>query len=155
MTHADPGGDLDTLISVLAEQATPGLRVSEAKALIRSAERRAEKRGPNAQTPLSDGRTKARARWLRIPVRSLALIGELPDEGRAFRAPNRGEYVLLQNGGGQMTEAFDKVCDAAGIDTEATSYVLRRTWATWIYTQAKDFGTLMDLGGWSKADNAN
>ena len=33
--------------------------------------------------------------------------------------------------------------------------LLRHTWATWYYAQTRDFGGLMDLGGWRKADMAN
>lgn len=38
---------------------------------------------------------------------------------------------------------------------DVTPHVLRHTWATWFYAQTRDFGTLTDQGGWSKADMAN
>ena len=101
------------------------------------------------------GKTNARGRWLRIPDRAMTLIGDLPDDGRAFRAPNGEEYVLRKNGGGQMKEAFDKVRKAARLGPDVIPYVLHHTWATWFFAQTRDFGTLMDLGGWGKADTAN
>ena len=32
---------------------------------------------------------------------------------------------------------------------------MRHTWATWFYAQTRDFGALLDQGGWAKADMAN
>lgn len=54
-----------------------------------------------------------------------------------------------------MQTAFNKARDAAGLGDNVTPHVLRHTWATWFYAQTRDFGTLMDQGGWSKADMAN
>lgn len=54
-----------------------------------------------------------------------------------------------------MQTSFNAARDAAGLGREVTPHVLRHTWATWFYAQTKDFGGLMDLGGWAKADMAN
>lgn len=53
--HTDPGCDLASEIESMASRATPGLRDSEIKALIRSARKRAENARSDAQSPLSDG----------------------------------------------------------------------------------------------------
>jgi integrase len=54
-----------------------------------------------------------------------------------------------------MAEAFGKVREAAGLGEDIVPYTLRHTWATWFYARTKDFGRLLDLGGWNKADTAN
>lgn len=101
------------------------------------------------------GKTRSSARWVRLPERSVQLIGDLPIKGRMFRTPYGKEIKLIEGGGGQMQTAFNKARDAAGLGTDVTPHVLRHTWATWFYAQTKDFGGLMDQGGWAKADMAN
>jgi integrase len=101
------------------------------------------------------GKTSNSARWVRLPSRSVGLFGELPKKGRMFRTPYGKEIVLRENGGGQMQASFNKARDAAGLGADVTPHVLRHTWATWFYAQTKDYGALMDLGGWGDADMAN
>lgn len=96
-----------------------------------------------------------RPRMVRIPRRSAALLTGLPGEGPVFRTPKGQPYALRRGRGGQMQAAFNAARDAAGLGPEVTPHVLRHTWATWFYAQTRDFGALMDLGGWQKADMAN
>ena len=100
-------------------------------------------------------KTAAVARWVRLPQRSVDLIGDLPDIGRAFRTPYGKPIVVERGRGGQMQTAFNAARDAAGLGPEVTPHVLRHTWATWYYAATKDFGGLMDMGGWTRADMAN
>ncbi|MEL6646982.1 MAG: site-specific integrase [Pseudomonadota bacterium] len=106
-------------------------------------------------TEVGAGKTRSSARWVRLPERSIVLMGELPSKGRMFRTPYGREITLRKAGGGQMQTAFNKARDLAGLGDDVTPHVLRHTWATWSYAQTLDFGTLMDQGGWSKADMAN
>lgn len=101
------------------------------------------------------GKTDASARWVRLPQRAIDLIGELPQVGRAFRTPY-GKPIVVQRGrGGQMQTSFNVARDAAGLGPDVTPHTCRHTWATWFYAQTRDFGGLMDMGGWAKADMAN
>jgi integrase len=104
---------------------------------------------------LDGTKTNYRARFVLLPQRSIDLMGELPESGSAFLAPDGQPYVARQNGGGQMAEAFGKIRDAAGLGRDVVPYTLRHTWATWFYAQTKDFRRLIDLGGWNKSDTAN
>ena len=38
---------------------------------------------------------------------------------------------------------------------DVTPHVLAHTFATWFYAPIRDFGALMDQGGWTKADMVN
>ncbi len=51
-----------------------------------------------------------------------------------------------------MAAAFTTVRKAAGLGPDVTPYVLRHTWATWVYAQTKDELLLRTLGGWSRKD---
>jgi integrase len=101
------------------------------------------------------GKTAGAARMVRLPQRAVDLIGDLPDLGRAFRTPYGKPITLTRARGGQMAAAFNAARDAAGLGRDVTPHVLRHTWATWFYAQTRDFGALIDLGGWDKADTAN
>ena len=96
-----------------------------------------------------------RARFVYLPARSVSLIGEIRESGPAFVAPNGQPYIMTNNRGGQMAEAFKKVRDAAGLGSDVVPYTLRHTWATWFYAQTKDWGALLDQGGWNRSDTAN
>lgn len=101
------------------------------------------------------GKTDGAARWVRLPQRAVDLIGVLPEVGRAFRTAY-GKPIIVEKGrAGQMQTSFNLARAAAGLGDDVTPYVLRHTWATWYYAQTRDFGALMDLGGWVKADTAN
>lgn len=100
-------------------------------------------------------KTAYRQRFVLLPTRTIELIGLLPESGRAFRAPNGAEYTLRENGGGQMAEAFRKVREGAGLSSEVVPYTLRHTWATWSYSQTRDWGGLLDQGGWNRSETAN
>lgn len=71
-----------------------------------------------------------RARFVCLPERSVSLIGEVQESGPAFVAPNGQPYVMTENRGGQMAEAFRKVREAAGLGHDVVPYTLRHTWAT-------------------------
>ncbi|WP_213547827.1 tyrosine-type recombinase/integrase [Vannielia litorea] len=101
------------------------------------------------------GKTAGAARWVSLPARAVEMIGEMPEVGRAFRTPYGTPIKLRANGGGQMQTAFNKAREAAGLGRDVTPHVLRHTWATWFYAQTRDFGGLLDRGGWTKADTAN
>lgn len=101
------------------------------------------------------GKTSSSARWVRFPTRALEIIGAPPEEGRMFRTAYGKPITMRDSGGGQMKESFDRARDAAGLGPDVTPHVLRHTWATWFYCQTRDFGTLMDQGGWSDAGTAN
>jgi integrase len=100
-------------------------------------------------------KTVYRSRFVRLPERTVELIGEIPAEGPAFPAPNGQPYVFTKNRGGQMAAAFNKVRDAAGLDPSAVPYSLRHSWACWHFSQCKDWGALLDQGGWHRSDTAN
>ncbi len=93
-------------------------------------------------------------RWVQIAARAWGMF-DLPDVGAVFRTPKGLPYKIRVRGGGQMATAFNKARDLAGLGEDVTPHVLRHTWATWYYAQTRDFGGLMDLGGWKKADMAN
>lgn len=101
------------------------------------------------------GKTAAAARWVRLPDRAIEMVQPMPEVGRAFLTPYGQPIVLREGQGGQMQTAFNAARDAAGLGKDVTPYTLRHTWATWFYAQTRDFGALMDLGGWDRADTAN
>ncbi|MEH6834832.1 site-specific integrase [Falsihalocynthiibacter arcticus] len=109
-----------------------------------------------AEAWLSDTKN-GHPRMLRLPAAALDLVRAcpLPDTGPICRTPKGKPYILRANGGGQISAAFAEACRGAGLDPkEVTPHTLRHTWATWFYAQTKDFGGLLDLGGWQKADMA-
>ena len=100
-------------------------------------------------------KTVYRARFVRLPSRTVELISPIPEEGPAFPAPNGQPYVFRKNRGGQMAVAFGKVREAAGLGPEIVPYSCRHSWATWHAAQVKDWAALLDQGGWNRADTAN
>jgi integrase len=82
--------------------------------------------------------------------RKLAAYG-VPDVGRMFRTPKGKPYVLRDNGGGQIADAFNKVRDTAELGADVTPHVCRHTWATWFWAHNKDLVQLMAHGGWQTA----
>jgi len=96
------------------------------------------------------------ARMVRLPPRARAMIlgAGVPDLGPIARTPKGKPYVIRENGGGQISGAFRKACDAAGLGRDVVPHTMRHTWATWFYAQTRDFGGLLDLGGWRKSDMA-
>ncbi|MGK7753753.1 tyrosine-type recombinase/integrase [Roseovarius sp. C03] len=96
-------------------------------------------------------------RMIRFPRRAIDMIcdGDLPEVGPICLTPKGRPYVMRANGGGQIAGAFKNIREAAGLGPEVTPHVLRHTWATWFHAQTRDFGALMDLGGWRKSDMAN
>lgn len=115
-------------------------------------------KGWNAKTSewwLPGTKTVFRPRFVHLPDRAVRLIGDLPESGPAFLTPGGQPYVISKNRGGQMAEAFSKVRRAAGLDEDVIPYTLRHTWATWFYAQTKDWGALLDHGGWNRSDTAN
>lgn len=96
-----------------------------------------------------------RPRMVRLPGRSADILraADLPDRGPIFRTPKGAPYVVTGESAGQIKGAFDRACQAAGV-AGVTPHTLRHTWATWYHAATKDFGGLLDLGGWQKADMA-
>lgn len=95
-------------------------------------------------------------RMLQLPRRARDIISAagLPDRGPLFLTPKGKPYVVAGDHGGQIKGAFDKARAAAGLGRDVTPHTLRHTWATWYYAATRDFGGLLDLGGWRKADMA-
>lgn len=95
-------------------------------------------------------------RMIQLPARALDLIlaPAMPEIGTICRTPKGKPYVQRTNGGGQIAAAFGRARAAAGLGPDVTPHVCRHTWATWYYAQTRDFGGLLDLGGWRKADMA-
>jgi len=95
-------------------------------------------------------------RMVKFPRRAQHMIAAagIPEAGPICRTPKGRAYVIRENGGGQISGAFRKAADLAGLGADVTPHVLRHTWATWYYSQTRDFGGLLDLGGWRKADMA-
>jgi integrase len=107
------------------------------------------------------------ARMVRFPERAARMIlsRELPKIGSVFTDNHGRQYEtgrITASGkrdGASIKTAFNRARDAAGLarsgPDKVTPHTLRHTWATWHYAQNRDFGALLDLGGWSSADIAN
>jgi len=90
-----------------------------------------------------------RPRTLLPPARAAEMIGDVPARGSAFLTPDGQEYVVRKKGGGQMAEAFGQIRAAAGLGADVTPATCRTTWAIWLYAQARDLETLVEMGGWA------
>ena len=115
-------------------------------------------RGWNSTTKewwLPGTKTAYRPRFLALPQRAIDLVGEISTKGRAFPAPDGQPYKMQANRGAQMAVAFRKVRDGAWLGGDVVPYTLRHTWATWFYSQTKDWASLLDQGGWGRSDTAN
>lgn len=94
-------------------------------------------------------------RMVEFPTRTRAAMIDAPEIGAVFLTPKGQPYKTGTGSGGQASEAFNQARDAAELGRDVTPYTLRHTWATWYHATTGDFGKLMDLGGWAKADTAN
>jgi integrase len=97
------------------------------------------------------------ARMVQMPARAVDAISKSnpPEAGTVFANNHGRPYPIRPNMGGQIRRGFNNARDRAGLGGDVTPHTLRHTWATWHYAQNRDFGALLDLGGWSKADVAN
>ena len=89
-------------------------------------------------------------RMVRLPwrARDLVLAHMPPQAGAVFHTPKGAPYALRQASGGNIKAGFDRARIAADLGPDVTPHVLRHTWATWYYAATRDFGGLLDLGGW-------
>lgn len=96
-------------------------------------------------------------RMLRMPARArdLLLAAGIPAEGPLMRKSPGGDPYTLRPRQVPFIAAFRRARRDAGLGSDVTPHVLRHTWATWYYAQTRDFGGLLDLGGWTVADMAN
>jgi integrase len=89
----------------------------------------------------------------------------LPSSGPVFTTDHGKPYEtdrIAKSGkrdSASIKTAFNRARAAAGLQADGpdkvTPHTIRHTWATWHYAQNRDFGALLDLGGWSSADVAN
>ncbi|MBY6121836.1 site-specific integrase [Mameliella alba] len=95
-----------------------------------------------------------RPRMLRMPGRTRdALEAARPPAGVLIRKLDGAPYALLERQTPIKT-AFSTARRKAELGPDVTPHVLRHTWATWYYSATKDFGGLLDLGGWQVPDMA-
>lgn len=93
-----------------------------------------------------------RVRHVYLPDFYWDLLGELPTEGKAFRAPPDEPYALKKFSGGQYRRAFASVVREAGLSPDFTPHDLRHTFASHFYAVTRDIKALEKLGGWASHD---
>lgn len=94
-------------------------------------------------------------RMVQMPARARDQV--LPGaaaRGAVFRTPAGTAYEVGRRGATPIKTAFNSARDSAGLGVDVTPHVLRHTWATWYYAQTKDFGRMLDLGGWRTVQTA-
>jgi len=107
-----------------------------------------------------------RSRMVRIPPRACDMLTSrpIPEAGAVFTTHTGQPYVMGVDDHGKKTgasikTAFHRAREAAGFAStgpdKVTPHTIRHTWATWYYAQTRDFGAMLDLGGWADADTAN
>lgn len=111
---------------------------------------------PNAREIWLPDTKNGHPRMISLPARACDAItaSSPPEAGRIFLTPKRRPYVLSDDRGGQIKGAFDKARMTAGLGPDVVPHSLRHTWATWFYAATKDFGGLLDKGGWQKPEMA-
>jgi integrase len=99
-------------------------------------------------------RTKnGEARGVPLHPRVVAELASLKGrDGEVFRRPDGKPYSRPRNAddtsaGTRIKKAFAGACRRAGIP-DFRPHDCRHTWATWHYTENRDLGALMKLGGW-------
>lgn len=139
------------LVPIIGFMIGSGARVGEALTL------RAAALHSNTREALLTETKNGRARMVQYPGRAADMIAaRCPGVGGVAFMTNRGEaYRITGKSGGQIKGSFDLARDAAGLGADVTPHTIRHTWATWYYSQTRDFGGLLDLGGWSSAAMAN
>ena len=121
----------------------------------------------SGQALLTPEDTKSgKARMVRIPPRARDMLTcrAIPEAGSVFTTHTGQPYVMGVDDHGKKTgasikTAFYRARKDAGFASQGpdkvTPHTIRHTWATWYYAQTRDFGALLDLGGWADADTAN
>lgn len=134
----------DHLVPILAIMLGTGCRVSEvlrAEAL--------DWHGSTGELWLPETKN-GHPRMVQMPERARDLIeaAGLPRSGMLFRTPTGAPYAARENSGGHIKTAFNRARIAARLGPDVTPHVLRHTWATWFYACTRDYGQMLDLGGW-------
>lgn len=138
------------LVPILAAMIGTGCRSSEALgALVKNWH------APTGELWLPETKN-GHPRMVQMParVRDLILAGGVPTEGHLFRTPKGQPYIMRNNCGGQIQTAFNNARDRAGLGQDVTPHVIRHTWATWFYAATRDYGRMLDLGGWRTTSTA-
>ncbi|WOI32860.1 site-specific integrase [Tritonibacter scottomollicae] len=96
------------------------------------------------------------ARMVQMPqrARDLILSHGVPRSGPLLRSHKGLAYVARDNSGGHIKKAFCTARENARLGADVTPHVLRHTWATWFYASTRDYGRLLDLGGWRTSSTA-
>lgn len=94
-------------------------------------------------------------RMVKLPQRARdKIIEDLPASGAVLRGRLGQPYTLDQNKTPGMHKAFKAAVERAELPGQVSPHTLRHTWATWYYAATRDYGGLLDLGGWRTANMA-